>query len=117
MPPLILFVQTAVAVASDGLGSHITQIGVAALLALNAWQIRATQAYRDDSRKLMQWAFGENGDNGANSKLKWWEKLSGERALILNDHTRHLEEHDREIGYLKGDTPERRDGTPDRRHG
>ena len=89
----LLLVQSAVAVAttqSDALASHLVQFAVAIILALNVWMVRAVQQTRDLMRRLEQWAFGPNGDNGVNS--------------TVTDHEHRLTATE---GYIERTVPER----------
>jgi hypothetical protein len=69
----LLLIQAAQAVATNaspsGILSQMAQIGILALVGLNAWQIKATLQYRDEVRTLRQWAFGPEGGNGVNSVI------------------------------------------------
>lgn len=57
-------------VAGISFQNHTAEWGIGAILAINVWQIRATLAYRDSAAKLMQWAFGPEGNNGINGTVK-----------------------------------------------
>lgn len=75
----------AVAASAPSLSGHASEIGIAVLLALNGWQIKTTLAYRDEVRRLMQWAFGPEGGNGVNSRINDHD----ERISELEDGVPH----------------------------
>lgn len=67
-------------------GAHTIEWGLAAIFAINVWQVRATLAFRDEARTLRQWAFGPEGNNGANSTIK----SHGDRLDDLESELPHV---------------------------
>lgn len=74
------------AVAADSLLSHAATYGIGALCGLASWQLKVTQDLRDEVRRLRQWAFGPEGNNGVNSQVKQHE----DRLDHLEDITPHF---------------------------
>jgi hypothetical protein len=91
--------------------SHVTEIGIAALLGVNIWQLKATLNFRDEARTLRQWAFGEKGDNGANGSIKQLR----ERTHLHGDAIHSLQGK-WDLHELKFEEIDRRHGPSDRRH-
>ncbi len=83
---MTVYLLQAVAVAASGsLGGHATDIGIAIILGINVWQVKATMTFRDEARTLRQWAFGPEGNNGINSTVK--------------DHTARLDDLEDELPH------------------
>ena len=98
---IALLLQAAETVATQsqtGIFRHSTELGIAALIAINGWQLRAIIAFRDEARTLNQWAFGALGASGVNSDIRELDKLTA-------TNTRILDNHEQRIVHLEGDGP------------
>lgn len=90
--------------APDSLGTHLVQLAVAGILILQVWIIRVVNDTREANRKIIQWAFGEDGkSNGVNSKVKLFEELKEKRSLQFLAIDNRLDDHNRRLEALEPD--------------
>lgn len=97
-------------VTSSSFAEFVVPLGITAILGVNVWQLKATLAFRDEARFLRQWAFGEQGDNGANGDIKELRKRTHDLSNGVN-----AVKGKQDLYELRLATVERRVGPPDRR--